>query len=232
MSEFKLEGNVFGADKVEQWLGEAPKAIHNGVAKWLFAERNKYVGNRKRNKTGVFTRAMLKRQHSTRRGGTWSPSAALMFKGFMKYEINPEAYNLTLKMGLLSKKKSGFVEGMRQMQDGYTRSSSKFMPVPVYQNLQAIGYDRSYYATFKYLMDSDQLVMVRQKGYALYIHKPTIESGGDMYDATMFVGYRRISVKPQKFKFEEKWEKRMPAVMNRGRKTMDRTITRLMKKGY
>ena len=226
--QVKITGKIYGARKIAAMFHYAPEVMTATVRRWFYSIRKKFVG-KKGGKAGSYVRWLMRRKLKGR-PGTWSKQAAGMFKGFVKARNRLEA--MALVMGIPQQHQSGFVRGIEGRQaGGYPITSSKFMPVPIIDRLAAMGITDRYYKHFTGMIDSDEIVSIREGGKVLYVHQPTIEEGGDIYDATVYVGAKRVNIPGFDFQFESKFMRILPREIEYGQKRIDRTI-RGLEKGY
>lgn len=128
--------------------------------------------------------------------------------------------------GTRGEEDSNFVKGLRVLGSGGYISSSNFMIVPIYKNFT--GSKAEPHNKFKGMVERDELVYIRTGGQVIYADKQKIDNGANIFEATMFVGVKRIKV-PRQFDFEGDWNIRLPAVISRGQKMVDRTTQRIEK---
>lgn len=231
MIEIKLTGKVNGEKEVQRMFALFPKEMLHTVRGWLSMIRTRYVGSKIAKKDGSYPKWLMGRRRRNR-PGTWGKQAALSFRGFVG---GNSIKNVHLTMGIPQKHKSGFVRGLEGMANGgYTIRSSRFMPIPIYQNLAARGITSRTRGAFSGMNASDSLIAVRGKhtaGRVLWIDRDAIEQGADLEDSVLFVGQKTTRVGAFQFKFEEKFASIMPRMIELGQKRIDRTI-RSIERGY
>lgn len=223
---FIINGRVEGAQKISKMIGFAPEKFRETVKKWLYRERDSFVGNNdpKRRKDGAF-RKKLQRKISNR-GIPWEQRVTRVFRGRLEGEKSLDTMKLIMGAGTRDWRDSDFVKGLRVLGSGGSISSSNFMIVPIYKNFR--GTRAEPHNKFKGMLSRDALVYIRVGGQVLYVDKQMIEQGSDIYGATMFIGTHRIKV-PKQFDFEGDWNARIPSVMSRGQKMIDKTTQRIEK---
>lgn len=228
MPVFELSAKVI--DRASYGLGLAPKRISGAIMRRFYIERNKFVGKRKKS-TGTFTRSVLARSRRGREGRL-PIAVAGMFRGEVKGQLGAgKSMNiLSLRMGILKSNPTAFMRGIIELQEGFSHSASGFMPVPIYKNLAKLGINFNFFKRFKEMMSAGELETIRIGGQVLFVSKK-LKEGGDIYDAAMFVGTRRINVRPMNFRFIDKWKAAWPGFQKRLGNAIEREI-RAVEKGY
>lgn len=207
-----IRGSITGDDNVKKMLFSAPEEYEKTIEKQLFKERRSFVGDS--SKDGIFRKKLLKKTNS--KGGTWSKGIVKLFKGYVTKGKN---INMTLEMGLISTREHKIHKILESLQDTHYIQSNKFMPIPVYKN---IGYVNSPYKLFKRKIYSKELTLIFKRNKILYFDKTGSKD-------LLFVGKKRIKVKKQ-FNFINDWNKRLPKVIDRYKKAIDKTTLKLEKK--
>jgi hypothetical protein len=228
MPVFELQAQVI--DRASYGLGLAPKRISRAIMRRFYIERNRFVGKRKKS-TGTFTRSVLAMSRRTR-SGKLPIQVAGMFRGVVKEQLKTGSMNiLSLRMGILKDNPTQFMRGIIEMQEGYSHSSSGFMPVPIYKNLAKIGVTYNFFKRFKEMMSAGEIESIKMGGQILFVSKKLREEYGDVYDAALFVGTRRVNVRPMNFRFIDKWRAAWPGFQKRLGNAIEREI-RAVEKGY
>jgi hypothetical protein len=213
MSEFAITAQVI--DRVSYGLGLAPERISKTVIRRFYTERNQFVGKKKGKVAGSFTRSVMSIRRRSRPGKI-PINVAGLFRGMVRTpDVEKNVNGLTMTMGILKDNPKPFVRGIMQLQKGYTRMSGKFMPIPVYKNLEKAGITGGFYSHFRKMAEADDLVTILTGGQVLFISKEMVDNGADVFDATLFVGAKRITARPQNFQFLEKWKARWPGFLTR-----------------
>lgn len=225
-SIFSIRGKINGEKQVSFMLGYAGKRIMSSLRGWMRRERARFVGVKRRNKLGTFTRSVARRKLRGR-SGTYSKRVVRAFGGVV---TGSRTGNNELRMGLLGRV-TGFRKGIEDLQTGYTRRSSRFMPIPVVDNLEKIGVTKNYSQTLHSMIASDEIVTIRTGGVLLFVSQELIDSGSNVHEATVYIGTKRTRVKRVNFGMVEKWAKAQAGVTKRGRNAVDRVI-RGINKGY
>ena len=218
---FMVHGKMRGNYAVSKMLTEAPERFRRTLLKWLLQERDSFVGNKK--KDGVFRRKLMRRTSS--RGWPWEARVARVFRG--EVENDRQINDMRLHMGAGLKGERPFVRGLRTIAYGGTITSPVFMPIPIYGHLKSKA---AAYRQFRQMNEADQLVAIRTGGKVLWVDKEKIEQGADVHQAALFVGVKRIDIKPH-FNFDQDWANRVPQVVNRGQKALDRATKRAERSG-
>ena len=230
MNAYQFEGKVLGAGNLAKLIGFAPERITTTIRRRLYVERNKFVGNRKKRQKGSFTSSVMRRK---RRGrpGTMPINVAAMFRGFVKVGAKDSVDRMTLRMGILKKHPRGFTRGIMELQKGFTHTSSKIMPIPVYDNLAKVGISSKFTKSFHQMIASGELVTIQEGGNVLFISENLIEQGGNVYDSLLWYGTHRMTARANNFGFIRQWNTRWPKVHKRLQNAVNRTV-RSIEKGY
>ena len=221
---FKIKGKVKGALPVQRALHAAPDTFRKSILGWLLAERRAFVGGRTRGgsiRDGVF-RKKLQRKKTLKGTSGWAPKVTRgAFKGYVAGGGDINKMRLTMGSDLKDRK-TPFLEGIKNMGSGASIRTSKQMVLPVYKNLPN---KKQTYKQFRSLMSAGRLYPVQQGAKTLYFDTFGDESTAQG-DTLKFVGVRQINVGKQ-FDFEGDWNKRIPKVILRGQKKVDRTVDRI-----
>lgn len=233
MEVIKLTGKVHGAAEIRRMFAVAPDVMTTTVRRWFYSIRKKFVG-KKGEKPGRYPR-WLSRKRLRGRAGQWSTQAAGAFKGFMRAGSRIES--MTLVMGVPQNHQSGFVRGLEKMNSGGgSISSSKYMPIPNYENL---GSTKRAHARFKSMAANNQLTPIKTRGGAgiMWVDTQKMEDawgndeGVDIEDMIMFFGTKKINIPGVDFQFESKFKTFLPREIQYGQRRIDRAI-RSIEKGY
>lgn len=196
---------------------KAPAVFADAVDKWMNKERISFLGKSIRQNVGTkgIRGKLLNRGlfagRTPRSGLGWSPQ---IVGQFVSYKRNKNAIDLEMKMEFA--KNSPMKKAMEIEETGGTVSSNKFMPIPMYRNLAAIGVVSKFHENFK----SMTLVPVKKNNNLYWFYK----YGGMMILA--FVGKKQIKIHKQ-FDFHRTWERRHASVINRGQKAMDQATRKV-----
>jgi hypothetical protein len=238
MMEISLD--IKNKNMVSEMLRKAPKRILIGISKWLYGERNRYVGNQRRD--GKFRQQFRRLKagagawSSFSRPGTWSKNIVKSFKGYVLDKDNP--YKIRLRMGFGLRNPSEFVQGLRMMEESATNrsiASSKFMTIPAYRNLNKYGlgiHRKAENAFTKAREQGIKLIPIRG-GYGSLLWFDASQkrkratssgaSGGFKRSALLFVGRKGIKLSP-KFNFKKQFYGQKAAMILRGQKKLNREI--------
>ncbi len=224
-----LDLDIDVVDTISKALEIAPQRITSVIRKRFSAERNRFVGNRRKGKAGAFTRRVLALPLRNR-PGTMPMKIAGRFRGFVQSPTE-DSGEISLRMGILSPSPKPFIQGVVQLQSGYSRTSGKYMPLPVYSNLAKQGVTKNYQKTFAQMMQNDELQPIKLGGKVLFVNKEMLRGGADVDDATMFIGVKRVSVPGYDFKFYQRFLQAYPAMQVRLKNAIDREIAAI-NRGY
>jgi hypothetical protein len=201
--------NVFTNPEYKFLFALAPEQYRKAVLGWLIRERGLFVGDKK--KDGSFTRKILAKKLS-HGDGHWSKQVAKTFKGYILGEKS--AQGMTLRMGVNLSGTSKFAQSIAKMEDGYTQSTNKNMLVP----FDVTSPRKLALVKFKEMFAEKKLGIIRSAGRIFYYDR----AGGEI----MFMSTKRITV-PDQFDFIPAWESRLPSVVERGQKGIDKATEKI-----
>ena len=216
---------VFGEGRIRALMAAAPVAFLGRIRQWLSREDKSFIG--------TTWRSIMRKAHSDR-PGFWSARVAHMFKGYVS-NWN-QLQGMTLRMGAGLAHPTPFTEGISEFEEGFEHSGkSGNMIIP---NLRGIMSTREFFrpgqdfnesvphSMFKTMMDQNLLFIVKRGGKVLYFSK-----GKGSLGQLMFVGQPSIHV-DKEINFTESWERRLPAVIERGQKAADQAVADLAAKEF
>lgn len=232
-----ISGEIVGDGKeVRELLAAAPNAFLKSIRRWMYQERNRYMGNEKDN--GKFRKKLLRKRLAGKGGylrkGTWSEGVV---KGFKGYVYNKKSLdNISLKMGIGLNNPSKFTLGLRKMDAGYNgsrtiNSGSTQMPVPVSRNIRKI-YTGRQGSAFEDLSREKKLVPINKNGRTLWFGKDQVyktrgrKGKFKKNTALMFIGAKSVKLRPQ-FDFTNMLEGDKSKMVNRARRSVRDTTRRL-----
>ena len=233
-----IKGKINGVAKVSRMVGEFPKDLAIGTRAAFWHEKDLFIGKsfKKGGAPGTFRRKL---ERKTLYGGrttvkqnskTWTSQASGLFRGYVqgpRDKIN----GTQLRMGVLYRDKKKIHGVMEFLADGGKIGSSKQMIIPIAKNLQAMGI-KVFAGGGGFAMrqhgEELNLVAIRHGNKVMYYNRELLDQGKYL-SALMFIGLHGIRVK-QQFNFERDAAKRVPNVMNRLNKAVDKTIRRMDKK--
>lgn len=211
--DINIEGKLVGQERLIRMINRAPGIYIRSIKTWLLRESAMFVGNSKRD--GAFRKKLMKKR--TLKGNTWSPKVVKLFKGKLS---NEDKIEMKMTMGLLYTNKRKIHEILEYLSEGGRVTNNSYMPVPVYRNLDGISKP---YGLYKRLKAKDELTVIYKNDRAYYFDK---KSHGKL----LFVGSKNVYIKSQ-FNFYAEWEKRVPAVLERSKKAIDRATIKVEKQG-
>lgn len=242
-----IEPKITGANTVESMFKDAPVRFLITARKWLYAERNRYLGSSKRD--GKF-RAQIKKlklgdgaPSPFNRSGKWGESLARSFKGYVLDKNNPDRIRLRLGTGL--RNPSEFLQGIAMMEESATNrriASTRFMTIPAYRNLKRFGLGIKGNADDVFNKAKEQginMVPVRAgNGSILWFDESKRKrratksgaAGAFPKSALLFVGKKGVKLS-QKFNFIKQFYDQKPFMVKRFEARINRAI-RDMKMGY
>jgi len=227
MISIDVLGSLKNQHEIKVFFNAFPDAMTETMRRWLFRVKKRYVGNSKKDGSYV---SWLKRKKLKGRPGRWSKEAAGSFKGFVKNPKNID--NMKLIMGIPEKSDSSFVQGLHMMSTGGgSITSSKYMPIPMKKNLARKNIINKFYKNFKEKVSGEDLQYMQNGSRVYWFDPDIIEEGGDLYDATMYLGLKKVTLPNINFKFEEKFLSLWPRMVELGNKRFERKI-RSIKKGF
>lgn len=211
--------------RVKAAFDAAPKIFADEIDHWYNKERRAFLGKKGSGGTwGLKARLAKKPLFGQPDAGGWSPQITGQFVSTKKNKntLHPE-------MTMLFATGSPMEKAMELLEKGGTVDSSDFMPIPNWANLKAAGYTGKFYFAFKALAESGKMFPVKQGSDTLLWF---MMIGGRKL--LMFTGKKHIRIHKQ-FTFRDAWEKKYPAVLDRGLQAIDRAVKRTentMAKGY
>lgn len=207
-----IEGKLSGEEKVIEMINRSPEQYRRAIFAWLGRERKSFVGNGKSD--GAFRKKLLKKKSV--KGGTWDTKVVRLFKGRID---NSKTIGMKLHMGLLYQNQRKIHQILESLSESHTISSSGYMIIPVAKNL---------YGSFKPMglfrikMDRKELGVVRSGSELLFFDRVNKKE-------LLFVGTKTAKIR-QQFHFERDWEKRLPAVLERYKKAIDKATEKVSKR--
>ena len=202
--------------RVRAALEAAPKIFADEIDHWYNKERRAFLGTKSGSGSwGLKARLAKKPVFGHPEDGGWAPQVLGQFKSFKKNKdtLHPE---MTMEFA----PESPLEKAMEILEKGGTVDSQKFMPIPNWTNLKAAGYTGKFYFAFKALAESGKLFPVKQGSDTLLWF---MMIGGRKL--LMFTGKKHIRIHKQ-FTFRDAWERKYPAVMDRGLQAIDRAVRR------
>lgn len=215
-----IAGKVTGVREVSRAMGLAPHTFHISLISGMLAERNYFVGGKHRGVQvdGIFRRKLLRKKNV--RGGTWPTKVVRIFRG--ELQSGKQIDGMKLVMGAGIRKTSEFVKLIEFLGKGGTVTNSKYMPIPIYENMPPGT--RHPYLLFRRLIHDDQLYSIKQGGGRLIWFSPTV-GPQDPFNV-LFIGVKRIDIKRQ-FDFAGDWRRREPKAVERLKKIIDRAVGKI-----
>jgi len=234
-SGIQLAGKETGTKELGRAMDTAPLLFRGMATAQLKRERNSFVG--KRGADGIFTRKIMRKKLSgDRESGTWSRKVAKLFRGKVSVGNAARAEDIKLGMGLFHRSDKDIFKALELFQTGGTVTSSGLMIIPAYYNLNRIGVKvKTGSAPFggshsgnalNTMIKANNIVTIRRGGRVLFYNKTMLDAGKPY--SVMFFGVKRVTVKKQ-FDFIADWSRRIPKVVNRLQKSMDRGVQKFNK---
>ena len=251
MAEFSIIGKVSGDKDVIRGLNRVLNYYLGGLRTWLKNERAGFLGGpdaKGRHKRGfrdILSAKKLARGRESEYGSgkslrtsrDWSWRMAGLFSGHIPFVRKID--DMSLKMGVIAKKKHKLHRALELMQTGGTITSAKQMPIPHYRNLAAIGYRGPWHegsakgkmksAAFENIVNKRGLVAVKKGGKTFYFDKQGEKTKAGtrfLKRSLLFIGVHGITVKKVfkgRYDFYGRWNKRIPGMIRRGQVAVDRT---------
>ena len=215
---------VSGAN-IAQTMGRLSTHVKSETRKWFIGAKKKMVGQKKGQYEGHWQKLRLGRR--TRAGSLWEESVRHAFTGWMsEYSIGGYS-RLEMKIGLISKKTTGFIQGIKQMQKDSTISAkNRWMPIPIYENVkQYRNHPKSFGKLFTELKANKTLTYTRMsaKGQPMLLSK----AGNKL----LYIGKPIIFIKKIDYKFMSTIHAAWPKELQYGRNRIARAILSYQK-GY
>jgi hypothetical protein len=231
-----MQVTVLNERRLQIALASAPKVFTREVAHWLWKERKTFIGNK--TYMGSFRQSLLRKKRKSY-DGTWNKGLAMAFVGF------PSGMNtlgtMEMHLGLSDKwrKKIPYIE---ELAKGYSVSpkSKKWLVIPFYKSMRGIQRSGRYGGTAmgvakntwsKYLsqkFEDKAIKVVPYHGKVLFFGT---DKAGSMKNKLMFVGVKHVKIKKQ-FDFLAACRRRIPGIIRRAAKTVDKTVAKLEKGFY
>jgi hypothetical protein len=224
--------------RVKYAFQRAPAVFADEIDHWFNKERLSFLGARRNAKGGIKGKLLHKERWG--RGGGWSPSIVGQFTSSKTYQGQIDA---SMSMGFAPGSK--LEDAMELLEKGGTISSSKFMPIPVWENLQKAGVmtnqdvrssvKESAHHAFKEMSEGNSLFSIPGRGGTiLWLSKVFGDwNSRSRRPLLLFIGKKSIRVRKQ-FDFTRTWLKRYPKVMRRGEMSIyraTRKVEALIKQG-
>ena len=233
---FLLTGKLKGDREITRALGMAPGVFVRFLSAWLADERARFVGGK--NSKGVSRpgyRNLLSNRRLRNREGTWARQIAHLFKGYVTNDGTLKSLSMRAGVGLRHPNK--MTRAMEMLATGGTVGGPKEMPVPVYRNLARRGITKGFSnaKVFKRLLAAGELIGIRSvSGNTLYFDKNNLTKRGKPRKAgLLFIGMHSITIPALltgRYDFEERWNKMIPAIMQRGRGVTDRAAAAVLER--
>ena len=233
-----ISGSVHGDKELDMALAQAPHLIKGQVIHQWKKERDMFIGKRG-GKPGVFKKKLMRKKtfggREGRNSGRWSPQFAGLVRGKVTAGPSNTMNGLYLGMGHFFKSQKPIHKAFDMMATGGTiTSGTKAMIIPIYENLKAvmpvIKTGRSHIILKNYASltgRSEGIVRISAGGKSLYYDKQMFREA--QYErALMFVGIHRIVIKKQ-LNFEGDFMRRVPKMVTRTQKAVDRAIDKINK---
>jgi hypothetical protein len=228
----EIKGRLRGEREVQRALHAALRVFLRFFKAWLRDERARFVGgpdSRGRKRQGF--RDILARRRLKSRQGTWSRQMAHLFKGYVEDAKRIE--DLLFKAGVGLRSQHQMIRALWRLQEGGTIRSQKQMPVPVYRNLALrMGIRSGFHKAkaFRRLARKGQLVGIKEGGRVYYFDPESKRKSGRGFlkSGLLFVGLFGIRVPKMfvgRYDFYARWNRMLPAMLNRGQGVADRAAT-------
>jgi len=250
---FEIRGKVKGDKEVVRALNRAPEIYFGVLRDWLKNERANFLGGKDaKGKKRRGYRDILASKSLRKRSGSWSRRVTGLFKGYMPFvkKIN----DLKLTMGVLGKSKHQLQRALELLQTGGTVTSHRVMPIPIYKNLERIGYTGAMSMgsvktgmkskALRNLMITRGITTIKKDGRMYFFDRRGIRSHGKAKgrgyqgagfrkEDLLFIGVRSIRVKKQlsgRYDFYGRFNRMNPAMINRGQVAVDRATKKVERK--
>jgi hypothetical protein len=215
----EIKTTIIQTPQMKALFSVAPNQYRRATQIWLKNEQTLFIGSRFRR--GKVQRDLLGKKVS----GTsynWRQTVGNFFKGY----VDETGGGMRLIMGANLKGKSGDIQESiaKMMESSYTQTSNENFLIPIYQNGVGLYYPRKLaLRDFRDMLAEHKLFTVRHAGRIDFISNETRK--------IMFISTKTIHV-AQQYNFTEKWEERLPGVIARGQKTIDRETENIAKGKY
>lgn len=199
--------------EVKKMLKYAPSTFQKESRKWLYREGRSFIGDRK--KDGLIRKSLKKRK--TVSGKEWKEN----FINTIRFRIHKgRGLNNKLEAGLLYTNKKKVHEIIEKLAEGGFINSEKYMIVPHYDIMKK--YNKPIALFHK---------KARRNEFSFFFKRNRIYYTDNKTGQLMFVGMKRIRIKKvRQLDIDKKWNSRLPKMLLRGYKMLDRTCKKVEKK--
>lgn len=227
--ELEIKGALAGRDEVKAMINAAPEVFIRYLRRSLNNAAVYFIGRKKgaRPKRGQFTgkgsraksrewkqkfvdpakHGLIRAQLHNKRTGIGKAYSDKFLNTAFNYRIeNSDRIEMKLRAGTLYTEKKKVHEIIEFLEQGGTIHSSKYMPVPIYENISSkpAGF-KGYQGIFKFLLKNKRLSQMFKNGRVYYVDKTT--------GKLLFVGTKSISVAKQ-FEFYGKWNEAQSKIIS------------------
>lgn len=200
---------------------KAPEVFAEEIDHWFNKERLSFLGARKAAISGIKGKLLHKERWG--RSGGWSPS---IVGQFISSKNHPGQLEASMSMGFAPG--SPLESAMELEEKGGRIQSDKFMPIPVWGNLQKIGITKASFKAFEEMSSGNELYSIPGKNGKIYWLSKIFGSGEKGQGLLLFIGSKAIKVKKQ-FNFHKAWDNRYPKIMRRGDMSIFRATRKVEK---
>lgn len=242
----KADITIVNESKVKQLFAMAPKEFTNSMAKFMYHERNLFVGTRTKKKMGYFRRSLVKKERKSYHG-KWSKGMAMAFTGFVHNSKNLEGMNLNLGISEKWQERIPYLEDLSKTHT-VTPKNKSWLMIPFYKNLKSIGLfgriggfgrgkTKQHWGRVLKMLDEHS-----RTSWLLFHNKLLVfgdiekKSGshrarhlGRLDKKLLFVGVKSATIKKQ-YDFKRSFMRRRAGVIKRAHKAVDKTVKTIDRK--
>lgn len=237
---------VVNESRVKQFFVMAPKEFTRSMAKYMYHERNLFVGTRTKKKMGSFRRSLVKKQRKSY-PGQWSKGMAMAFTGYVYNSDKLDNMNLNLGISEKWQDRIPYLEDLSKTHT-VTPKNRKWLMIPFYKNLKSIGLfgrvggfgrgktKQHWGRVLKMLDEHSRTNWLFSRGRLLvfgYIEKKSgshrARHMGRLDRKLLFVGVKSATIKKQ-YDFKRAFMRRKPGVIKRANKAVEKTVKNIDRK--
>jgi len=250
---FDIRGKIKGDKAVVRALNRSPQIFFLTLKDWLKNERANMLGGKdskgkkRKGYRDILARKSLRYSRTNRGRSTWSRRVTGLFSGHIPFV--KDIRSLNLRMGVLSRTKHQLVRALELLQTGGGISATKQMIVPMYKNLQRIGYTGPWSGgnvksgltnkAFGKFINDNRLIAIKKGGKVFYFDKQATEGPKRGYKGSgfrksnlLFMGLFGVRVKRQlkgQYDFYGRFDRMQSPMVKRGQTAVDRATKKVEK---
>lgn len=202
-----FKGKLIGDYEVKELMKRAPAIYIRYFRNYLAYAGRVFIGTKNRD-------GALRKELADKKGlrGPWE-------RKFVNAAANwtLDKQKLEMRAGIIYSNKKKIHEIMELMETGYQRTTGGYMIVPNYKEVQS----KKPLGLFQQMINAKMFRLIFKSGNIYYVNKNN--------DKLMFVGTKKISVKPQ-YNFDRTWRSVEPKINKKADTILDRATKAVEKK--